>query len=286
MSGDIKIRKHKILDSHTFSGIFLLMYGGFFVMQFVIGVPLGFAVSKLTGAQTVSCVAFFAAVGGLIVLFFHFFRFSPEYNWKSSGSQTIAGLKLLWPILIYWIVLFSTFGFFAGRIPFGPLSFEGAASSLMAGVTEEVAFRELPISYMARQWRDEKKIPLMVIIPGFAFGLTHITNILGSKPTDTLAQVALSVLFGIFFSAVYVRTGSIWAVLIMHTLHDLLVFSATVYTPELPDMVIAELMIIEGILAIYGMYLIRKEKRPEIIALWDRKWNRLKKDSEDRSAEN
>ena len=45
-------------------------------------------------------------------------------------------------------------------------------------------------------------------------------------------------------------------------------------------------MIIEGILAIYGMYLIRKEKRPEIIALWDRKWNRSKKNPADRFAEN
>ena len=280
MSGDIKTRKHKILDNHTFLGIFLLMFGGFFLMQFVIGAPLGFAAMKLTGTSATSYVALFAAVGGLIVLFFHFFRFSPEYNWKTSFSQTVAGLKLLWPILIYWIVLFTTFGFFAGRIPFGPLSFEGAASSLMAGVTEEVAFRELPISYMARQWRDEKKIPLMVIIPGLAFGLIHITNIFGSKPTDTLAQVVISIFFGVFFSAVYVRTGSIWAVLIGHTLHDLLVSSATVYTPELPDIVIAEFIIVEGILAIYAMYLIRKEKRPEIIALWDRKWNRSEKDSE------
>lgn len=95
--------------------------------------------------------------------------------------------------------MFATFGFFAGRIPFDPLSFEDAASSLMAGITEEVAFRELPISYMARQWRDEKKIPLMVIIPGLAFGLTHITNIFGSKPTDTLAQVVISIFFGVFF---------------------------------------------------------------------------------------
>ena len=53
---------------------------------------------------------------------------------------------------------------------------------MMAGVTEEIAFRELPISYMARQWRDEIEIPLMVIIPGTAFGLTHLSNIVGSKP--------------------------------------------------------------------------------------------------------
>ena len=74
--------------------------------------------------------------------------------------------------------------------------------------------------------------------------------------------------------------------MIGHTLHDLLVSSAAVYTPELPDIVIAEWVIIEGILAIYGMYLIRKEKRPEIISLWDRKWNRSKKDPADRFAEN
>lgn len=28
------------------------------------------------------------------------------------------------------------------------------------------------------------------------------------------------------------------------------------------------------VLAVYGLYLIRKEKRPEIIALWDKKWNK------------
>ena len=274
MSGDIKIRKHKILDNHSVLGIFLLMYGSFILMQFVIGAPLGFAAHKLTGASATSCVAFFCVVGGLIVLFAHFFWFSPEYNWKTPASQTIVGIKLLWPILIYWIVAFSTFGYYAGRFPFGPLSFASALSAMMAGVTEEIAFRELPISYMARQWRDEKKIPLMVIIPGIAFGLTHLSNIVGSKPTDTLAQVALSMLFGIFFSAVYVRTGSIWAVLIMHTLHDLLAFSATAYTPDLPDIVIAEWAIILIILAAYGLYLVRKEKRSEIIEFWDRRWNR------------
>ena len=146
---------------------------------------------------------------------------------------------------------------------------------MMAGVTEEIAFRELPISYMARQWRDEKKIPLMVIIPGVAFGLIHLLNIPGENPADTLVQALLSIFFGILFSAVYVRTGSIWAVLIVHTLHDLLSFSALYYTPELPDLVIVEWMIMGCFLAICGMYLIRKEKRPEIIALWDRKWNRL-----------
>lgn len=274
MSGDIKIKIHKILDNHTIIGILLLMFGSLVLMQFVIGTPIAFAVHKMTGASIVTCVPAFSSMGGLIILFLHFFRFSPEYNWKFSGNQFMSVLKLLSPILICWIIIFSTFGYFAGRIPFGPLSLANIAAALMAGITEEVAFRELPISYMARQWRDENKIPLMVIIPGVAFGLTHLTNGFGNDPFGTLVQTVLSIFFGIFFSSVYIRTGSIWAMLLVHTIHDLLTFSAVYYTPKLPDVIVIEWLVVEALLAVYGLYLIRKEKRPEIIELWDRKWNR------------
>ena len=73
MTGDMKIRKHKILDNHTIPGIFLLMFGGFFLMQFVIGAPLGFAATKLTGFPAVSCVALFCRSGWYNRSIFPFF---------------------------------------------------------------------------------------------------------------------------------------------------------------------------------------------------------------------
>ena len=45
---------------------------------------------------------------------------------------------------------------FAGRFPLGPVPLSSIGASLMAGISEEIAFRELPISYLARQWREEK----------------------------------------------------------------------------------------------------------------------------------
>ncbi len=63
--------------------------------------------------------------------------------------------------------------------------------------------------------------------------------------------------------------------LIVHTLHNLLTFSGVVYlTSELPYMIVVVWIIIEGLLEVYGLYLIRKAKRSEIIALWDKKWSR------------
>lgn len=37
---------------------------------------------------------------------------------------------------------------------------------------------------------------------------------------------------GIFYAAVYVRTASVWPVLIVHTLHDILALSASVHVPQ------------------------------------------------------
>ena len=62
-----------------------------------------------------------------------------------------------------------------------------------------------------------------------------------------------------------------------HVLHDLFVFLATAYIDELPDYITVFWLTAELILAIFGFYLIRKSKRAEILALWDKKWNRDQK---------
>ncbi len=269
-----KYRKHAIFDRHTGWGLFLMMFGGLFLAQGVFGGLLSLLVMR-TGLDFQTAFTVAGGFGGLILLALHYVWFSPEYNWGYKKENIAEGFKLLLPIVIYWVVNFTMYGFFAGRIPFGPVTLFELGSAVGAGITEEVVFRELPISYMARQWRDEKKIPLMVLIPGLVFGIVHLGNgIVTMNFGDHLIQALLSVLFGIFFAAVYVRTGKVFPVIFMHALHDVLVISGSYYTPELPDAVIWVWFIMEGLLAVYGLFLIRKEKRAEILALWDRKWNR------------
>ena len=108
------------------------------------------------------------------------------------------------PLYIYWVILFGTFGFFAKGIPFGVISIPTLLTAIMAGTAEEVAFREVGISYLARQWKDENKIILMAIIPAVAFALTHVPNYIADKDlSTTLTQALLSFFMGVFLSAVY-----------------------------------------------------------------------------------
>ena len=43
---------------------------------------------------------------------------------------------------------------------------------------------------------------------------------------------------------------------------------------EFPDWSTGYIIAIEAIMAICGLYMLRKSKRAEIIELWDRKWSR------------
>jgi hypothetical protein len=69
---------------------------------------------------------------------------------------------MLIPLYIYWVIIFSAFGYYAKGIPFGAITIPALLTSIMAGTAEEVAFREVGISYLARQLKDENKIILMV----------------------------------------------------------------------------------------------------------------------------
>ena len=86
------------------------------------------------------------------------------------------------------------------------------------------AFREVGVPFLARQWKDENKIILMVIIPAAAFALTHVTNIV---------SIGLS---------------------------------------DVPDWSVTFIIVIGAGLLISALYMLRKSKRAEIIALWDKRW--------------
>lgn len=273
MSKEKKREKHKFLNKHTIAGVIILMFGNFIVFDILAGVAGG----KINLENGVGAGGI---VGSIIALIIWFNFFKPEYKWKPEPGDWGKAFKLLLPVIALWIFIFGTFGVVAGGVPFGALSLSLALTAIMAGVAEEVCFREVGISYMARQWRDENKIIPMALISAVAFSLIHLTTF-GSfdHAGDLLLQVLMTVLLGIFFSAVYLRTGNIWPLIIAHSLHDLLAFSAdegvtAMGVEDFPDWVTGAMFVAEAAMAICGLYMLRKSKRTEIIELWDRKWSR------------
>ena len=253
------------------------MYFNFVLIDFVIGATSAI-ICEHAGIDNKIGLGAGAIIGSILALIIWFRFFSPEYKWKPESGSWGKSFRLLIPLYLYWVFLFGTFGYLSKSFPFGAISLSSFLAAIMAGAGEEVAFREVGISYLARQWKDENKIILMAIIPAAAFALTHVTNIVSMSFPDVLKQALLTFFMGVFLGAVYIRTGNIWPIILGHSLHDIMAFSASeklsMLGLNLPDWSVTLLTVIEAGLLISGLYMLRKSKRAEIIALWDKRWSR------------
>lgn len=99
------------------------------------------------------------------------------------------------------------------------------------GITEELLFRVLLIEglfdVMGENSRRDSDISnrtktYSALLSSVVFGVWHITNIFLIEITlpDTLAQILYTFFIGILLSAIYLKTHSISAVVILHTMLD------------------------------------------------------------------
>lgn len=263
----------------------IFTFGGFLIAEFVIGMIIMFALEPF-GFDATTGISIGGCIGSLLVLILWYRWFSPEYHFMPEKGDIKGSFVLLSPILIYWVIIFGIYGYYAGGIPFRIVGLSSVAMALMAGLVEEVCFREIAISFMARKMMDERKIPIIAVVSGFLFGFTHLSNIArGTAATDVVYQVLLCIFSGVFYSAVYLRKGNVWILCLVHFIHDLLALMAVkgVYdngVQSIPDWVAVCIAIVEACLGAYGFYLLRKSKRGEIIEQWNRKWSRDHRDYE------
>lgn len=278
-----KVRKHKFSNNQSFVKVLiiaiLMMFGYFYAAQFGFGIiaAITLAIMNKSSDTVESAVTFLAIFGGFLALLFYYHWYKPEYHWKPRN--TAFAFKITAPILIYWFILYGVlYTIAAGHITFGikNVSVLGAIFSVSAGVSEEVAFREIGISFIKRQIKEDKMNLPIVIIVSVIFGLTHLINgISSSIPIYYFFLQALwTSCLGIFFGAVFLRTGNIWPCLIAHVIHDLSAdfFRANFDVEDEPAYIGVWMTVGLAMLAVYGLYLIRKEKHPEIREVWNAKW--------------
>ena len=261
-------------------GLLLWTYGTFVIAEFMFGIIATFTIGN-TGMDPGTATAIGGSVGSILVLIFWYLRNRKEYRFMPRKGDISGSLKLIFlPMLIYWILLFGSYAYFAKGFPFAPVGLKEIMMASMAGLVEEVCFREIAVSYMARHWMSEKRIPLIAVICGLMFGLTHITNAIdGREITTALLQVLLCIFTGVFFASVYLRKGNVWVICLFHFVHDVLTFMAAesitvLGVKELPDWITIYIAAIEFALCLCGFFYIRRSKRQEIIDLWNYKWSR------------
>ena len=205
--------------------------------------------------------------------------FAPEFKGVFRTSHLATGVAFVWLAFA-----FKFFGaYFAGLAGSGfyfKPTVTALAMAIAAGFYEETIFRGVTVPVGMRYIKSEKRVGILVLISALVFGLMHIGNIInGASIQMGIVQGVATTFAGIFFIAVYLRTGNILIPIFMHGIFDYMCF---VTDPTLENGIMANdvavsalipAVLVDVIAGIWGLYLLRPAKRAEIPAIWDDKWS-------------
>jgi len=205
--------------------------------------------------------------------------FAPEFKGVFKTSHLATGLAFVWLAFAFkffgaYFVNLADNGFY-----FKPTA-EALAMAIAAGFYEETIFRGVTVPIGMRYFKSEKRVGILVLISALVFGLMHIGNIMnGASIQMGIAQGIATTFAGIFFIAVFLRSGNILIPIFMHGIFDYMCFTTdpTLVNGIMANDIAARALIlavlVDVIAGIWGLYLIRPAKRAEIHAIWDDKWN-------------
>ena len=190
------------------------------------------------------------AMGRIIAAVILFLVFIRGFELKKQFS----GFILMLPALLFalWNVIncFITGGEIAAP------DVEVFILGLAPGFFEEVVFRSVFINNM----KTKGMKPLtMMLLSGVIFGLMHITNAIAQPLPQVLLQTCYSMVVGITFAAIYIRSGDLVSVIIAHSAIDITnrIFIGGQKTPGFAFVLFWVMLIAE---AAYAFYLVVRSK--------------------------
>jgi membrane protease YdiL (CAAX protease family) len=110
----------------------------------------------------------------------------------------------------------------------------GLFQAIGIGVREECFFRGAIQNVLAKRYANSVKGVWGAALIGAAiFGLVHLLNIFaGYDPLVVLIQTISAVGTGLFFAAVYLRSGNLWAAILVHALIDTAALAGSVFLTQ------------------------------------------------------
>lgn len=271
-----KTSKHKLLNSVLFTALAIPVI--FFILRDLIAALLGLLIEMTAGRDSflyaINDDIARLVIAGLLMLVMPLF-FRGKYNFGLKDGNWKLGLCLALPELI--VPLWNLLQIAVYKAPL----VSGASAVIAAiihgigpGVSEEIFCRGFVVSNLMRIRKDKPhRVLYCVLASGISFGLLHMPNVLATKDIGaTIIQVLYTAIIGIFSGAVYVRSRSLWGVMLMHTLTDITAFIA-VFDSNATGMDIAFLAFGSVLFLALALYLIRPSKQTEICTLWEESWS-------------
>ena len=274
-----KTRKHTLTEKHSIVSAVLFSIAGFVAIQLLM-LLINFIISLIFKGYPYDRGPVGVIISSVLVLWLYKRWFKPDFKGALKGGE----YKSVWIVVGIYIIFLvvtsiSDMIFSEERLVMPGIS--ELFLALLAGVTEETAFRGLMIPVLVRK-NSKKSVIIAILTSSIVFGIAHGSNILaGADPMHSLLQVINSVFVGAALSALYLISGNILIPMLVHFLHDVLAFShesvssssgvlsGGVEISSVIDMGIALVMFV-----VVLFYVTRSQNTEKIQKLWEKKWQR------------
>ncbi len=181
----------------------------------------------------------------LLAIFYKSFQF----------RNSLKGLLITLPSLLFGLYKIP-YHFISGGTgaDFNKLTLTIFLAGLAPAIFEEVLFRGICIANLKKKYNNPYAI---VLISAVIFSLAHVTSLIGMDALSVLLQVITSLVLGIVWGAIYLRSGDLLSLIFSHfvvdVLSDICVSGDT--TPGYFLVIMIVLLLLE---LAYGLLLLRK----------------------------
>lgn len=142
-----------------------------------------------------------------------------------------------WPLVLLTILSGSEYLSGSIELVFDPVLFTIFILLYLAiGLFEELLFRGYVQGFLTRRWGHSYRGMLCcVLLTSLIFGGAHLVNLIMGRGTAlyAAAQLVYTFCFGVFFSALYVRSGSLFPGVGLHMLYNFVV-NLSAFAPGAP----------------------------------------------------
>lgn len=278
---------------HFFKKLYNLPYvGSLFYVLVMFGIAQGviilltllFTITKVFPSENLYTFLFGLQIPvflGILLLHKLFYRkeFTTAFNFKNVDWKSF--------IIIYLSVLVLNSAFIAtGLLATGVnVTLSAFITALSAGVSEEILFREIPVSILMKNEKSSDKIFISCCVSAVMFSVYHAFNVLaGVTISYTISQMITTLGMGFMLSAFYVRSGNILFPIVFHFLHDFIALIQMQNTSADTDLVIANVdvgmtsFIVNGVISLIyigvGVAVLLTTKKDNIKQLWNVIWKK------------
>jgi membrane protease YdiL (CAAX protease family) len=148
----------------------------------------------------------------------------------SVGLKNIGwGLVMGWPFMVLFVTEIPYVGEMWRDTDFRPMMVLMMVMAGLVAVAEEIIFRGSIEQLVQKTFKGHAI--LTVMISAAIFALFHLTNISGATATwpDVIGTVLFAFGAGLLLGTVYLLTGNLLVVIVLHYLTDVVSISASVY---------------------------------------------------------